>query len=566
MIGLLAERPILLTGDIGTGKTFVIEQLANIIGAKLKVIQFNSETTSSDILGRLELTIDEKKINDLKKSLKEFKDKLIQSKYAKITELIVVSEYLDIAKIQEYFNKDENFLNIPDDLQKEYNIILKQLESLIGIKKTHFTFNLSVLIKAMKEGDWILLDDINFAPQEIEGLMSLLEEEPTLMIYENDPVLFFTKDKTKIKNKETDFEIHPNFRLFITSSKDSNISSAIKSRCLCIKIKPFKEPKDYAELISNSLINTGIVDKNIIEIAINVGYAFYKLKENEEQSNYILKNYILSSVNLVNLSKLIASQQPIDDKKLAQIIEFSIFSAYKDNEKTKYINFFKELLKEKKDIEIIPIRNVKRSHEYYLSMCEINIISFYYNKHKEDVNILDKINDKITNIFKYKTKLIDSKIKKDIKEDLIIKEIPRKFLLEKLELFTLHEIDEYRNDIEEVIKIFQEFLKEKDILYQYFYFLIYLKEILDKLKIINEEKLNGIKIKDMKSNEHYFIQYDIQKNKAIDYSSILYWFRNMINYFEDIIPKKIPILDSLLPSSAPLNLLRKRCSPVRKYM
>ena len=61
MIGLLAERPILLTGDIGTGKTFVIEQLANIIGAKLKVIQFNSETTSSDILGRLELTIDEKK-------------------------------------------------------------------------------------------------------------------------------------------------------------------------------------------------------------------------------------------------------------------------------------------------------------------------------------------------------------------------------------------------------------------------------------------------------------------------------------------------------------------------
>ena len=108
MIGLLAERPILLTGDIGTGKTFVIEQLANIIGAKLKVIQFNSETTSSDILGRLELTIDEKKINDLKKSIKDFRDKLINSKYPKITDL-------DIAKMQEYFNKGDNFLNIPDN-------------------------------------------------------------------------------------------------------------------------------------------------------------------------------------------------------------------------------------------------------------------------------------------------------------------------------------------------------------------------------------------------------------------------------------------------------------------
>ena len=155
----------------------------------------------------------------------------------------------------------------------------EQLSNLRGLQKTHFNFNLSVLIKAMKDGDWILLDDINFAPQEIEGLMSLLEEEPTLMIYENDPVLFFTKDKNKIKNKETDFLIHPNFRLFITSSIDTNISSAIKSRCLCIKIKPFKEPKDYAELISNSLINTGIAHNNIIDISKKIGYAFYGLKK-----------------------------------------------------------------------------------------------------------------------------------------------------------------------------------------------------------------------------------------------------------------------------------------------
>jgi midasin (ATPase involved in ribosome maturation) len=50
MIGLLAERPILLTGEIGTGKTFIFEQLANIIGAKLSAIHFNSETTSLDIM------------------------------------------------------------------------------------------------------------------------------------------------------------------------------------------------------------------------------------------------------------------------------------------------------------------------------------------------------------------------------------------------------------------------------------------------------------------------------------------------------------------------------------
>ena len=66
---------------------------------------------------------------------------------------------------------------------------------------------------------------------------------------------------------------------------------------------------------------------------------------------------------------------------------------------------------------------------------------------------------------------------------------------------------------------------------------------MDTLKIINEEKLNGIKLKDMKSNENYFIQYDMPTDKAIDYGNKLYWFRNMINYFEDIIPKKICIID-----------------------
>lgn len=311
MIGLLAERPILLTGDIGTGKTFVIEQLANLIGVKLKVIQFNSETTSLDIIGRLELSVDKNKINELKKSLNRYKNKLIQSKYPKITKFIKVSEFLDIDGIYEFLKKEEYFINISDNLKIETEKMKEQLSNLRGLQKTHFNFNLSVLIKAMKDGDWILLDDINFAPQEIEGLMSLLEEEPTLMIYENDPVLFFTKDKNKVKNKETDFLIHPNFRLFITSSTDTNISSAIKSRCLCIKIKPFKEPKDYAELICNCLMNSGIGDNHIIEISKKVGYAFNVLKEKEEKSNYILKNYIFSSVNLSYLSKLIISQQPV---------------------------------------------------------------------------------------------------------------------------------------------------------------------------------------------------------------------------------------------------------------
>ena len=504
MIGLLAEKPILLIGENGTGKTFIIEKLSEIIGAKLKVIQFNSETTSLDIVGRLELTVDIKKINDLKKSLKEFMDNLIVKKYKNITEFINKIEKLDIPQIK-YFLED-NEINIPEELKEKSKKIIKQLDSLDGIKKTNFNFSLSVLIKAMREGDWILLDDINFAPQEIEGLMSLLEEEPTLTIYENDPVLFFTKDKSKIKNEKTDFEIHPNFRLFITSSNDMNISSAIKSRCLCIKIRPFKEAKDYAELISNTLINTGIDENNIIEISKKIGNAFYNLKENENPSNYILKNYKLSSVNLVNLSKIIISKQPINEEKLSQIIEFSIFSSFKKDNKIENINSFKDSLKEDIKFEITPISNIKRSHEYYLKICEINIISYYYSLHDNEENILELINNKIEGDFSYESKLKDNLIRKNITIDSIIKEISSEFLLNKIELFTLPEIKEYIKDIEEVIIVLQKFFEEKDELYQYFYFLIYLKEILNNFyEIFNIEKhylkISGIKINKMINNK-----------------------------------------------------------------
>ena len=384
------------------------------------------------------------------------------------------------------------------------------------------------------------IDDINYAPQEIEELMSLLEEDPSLVIYENDPVLFFTKNKTKIRNKEKNFEIieiHPNFRLFITSSSDVHISSAIKSRCVCIKIKPFKKPKEYAELISNSLINTGIADNNIIDISKKIGYAFYKLKEKEEQSKYLLKNYILTSVNFVNLSKIYISNQPINSENLSKIIEFSIFSTFKETEKNESIEYFRDFLKEDTQIEINPIRNVKRSHEYYLSMYEINIISYYYVNHKEDVNIIDTINNKIQKKLNIKSKFKENRIKKDIKVEIITQEIPRKYLLEKIELFALPEINEYKNEIYEVIQILQEFIEEKDSIYEYFYFLIYLKDILDKLTIINEEKLFGIRINKMESDINFFNQYGI-KEQASFYANTLFWFRNMINSLKIIFLKK----------------------------
>ena len=545
MIGLLAERPILLSGDIGTGKTFIVEQLANLIGVNLKVIQFNSETTSLDIIGKLELTINKNKIKSLNEEIKKFTKILIKAKYKKITEFLVESELLDISKIREFLEKEEEnfFKEENNNIFNEFIDLKKQIKDLSGFKKTYFNFQLSALVRAMKDGDWVLLDDINFAPQEIEGLMSLLEEEPILKIYENDPALFYTKDKTKIKNKDTDFLIHPNFRLIMTTSKETNVSLAIKSRCLCIQIEPFKEPKDYGELIANNLKYSDVADKNIIDIAQQIGYSFYKLKEGEIPSYYILKNYILSSVNLVNLSKLIVFSQPIDDKKLAQIIKFCIFSAFKEGENKKsIIESFKKNLENEINFEITPLRNIKRSHEFYLKQCELNIFSYYYLLNKEGNDAIKIINEKIKKInssAEIKLKLLN----KDIQKNEILKETKINNLLDNLDSFTLPEIKEYINDIDEVINILKEFLEEKDELHQYFYFIYYLRKFLNDLSVIDHDKLNGIKLKKFECNKKFFLNYNIDENLSNKYAKILIRFKNMICFFKEIIPEKICILE-----------------------
>ena len=76
LIGLLSQKTILLSGDIGSGKTFIIESLAEIVGIKLNVIQFNTEMTSSDLIGRLEMCVDSKTNGKIKKFIVKLKKNL----------------------------------------------------------------------------------------------------------------------------------------------------------------------------------------------------------------------------------------------------------------------------------------------------------------------------------------------------------------------------------------------------------------------------------------------------------------------------------------------------------
>ena len=532
IIGILSKKAILLSGEIGSGKTFIIESLAEIVGIKLNVIQFNTETSSSDIIGRLEMNVDSETTQKLKDLLIQLKEQLIKEKWEKITEYLILikDDSFDSFKIINFL--EINLNNIPKDLKNLSEKCINELKDFSNKACTSFEFKKSLLIKAIEDGEWILFDDVQFAPHEIERLMSLLEENPTLTIYENTSHDIYSK-----KN------INENFRLFIITSDDSVISYAIKSRCLCVRIQSFNKPEHYAELISGCLSNSNIRESLIIDIAKYVGNAFYNLKIEEKQSNYILKNYLLTSVNLVNIIKILISSGNINGKNLSESIKFAIFSMFKDdNISENFINYLQLTPK----FNIYPITTIKKHYEYYLGIFELKIISYVYekrlNNNNNETNIIEQINNELNTITIRNTKI--EKIQKEDKNKIIdfIKS-KRMYLYENIELFSLMEINEYQLNINEVLEILEKFINKDDEMFGIFYYLKYLSWIFSELLEIKIEKIYGIKIKTMTHNKEFFNNYEVDENKSFDYANKLFFFRNFLSGFHFLIPEYIPLID-----------------------
>ena len=541
LIGLLSKKPILLSGNIGCGKSYIIEKLSEYVGIPLNIIHFTSETTSEDLIGRLELSLNKEAINYFKDKFNILNKELINKEYEKICELIIKEENYD-SNLLEFLEKEKG--NIPNE--NLVNEIIEKLKKYNGFEKLTFKFQESILLKSMEKGEWILLEDIHYAKDEIERLMSLLEENPTLTVYEKFPISFYYREEPNkeknnynlISDNTNSIKIHDNFRIIITTTNENNISSAIRSRCLSVKIKPFTEKKDYSLITLNCLSNTNNMhDKNILELSEKIGNAYGVIKESEKKNNYILKNYIISPTNLVSFAKLTSANIKLEENDLSNFIKLAFFSGFKQKKKRDNIQIFVKALSENIPYKLKIDKSIKQNHEFYLSQCERNIISYYWNKRNkqsyENNIVMEEINKKLNELMKkinkysYPQNIKKENLIKDFELNEILKnnETIRNNLLKNIQDFTLQEIKGYEYDLNQVIAIIEEFLNPLDKLYQSYYFIKCLQTYINILiSQVKEEEYMSSKICDLNSK------------------NIKYWFINIIKGFEKLVPKNIDVL------------------------
>ncbi|XP_017784384.1 PREDICTED: midasin [Nicrophorus vespilloides] len=230
------REPVLLVGETGTGKTSAVQYLAHTVGQKLLVINMNQQSDSADLLGGYKPVDFKFIIAPVKKQFeavfkgyfnadanRKFLQNLNYCYNEKLwSHLITLMKKSYEAAMNRLVKNDVGQKRVRSEssekeikYMKQWTEVGSKLEK-IEVQLKHktalaFAFIEGTLVKAVTNGYWVLLDEINLANAEtLECLSGLLEgAEGSLNLLENG-------EKKPIKR-------HPNFTLFACMNPSTDV-------------------------------------------------------------------------------------------------------------------------------------------------------------------------------------------------------------------------------------------------------------------------------------------------------------------------------------------------------
>lgn len=289
-----SRRAVLLEGDTCSGNTALVKELSRLCKRRLVVVSLTRDTETSDLIGQwLPSTPQSQEANKLDSCIRELKEASSLLLVYIIPCLSVEDSDPDMSALKDIV-REAFVMPIPtpqgtldvsprtamDALarmeeatsacaQPGVEIVLPFLrlactqaamrlrrarerfeksqpqEDFRGVRasveqedtKVCFEFVESPLVSAVRQGAWVLLDNINSAPSEVvERLNSLLEDEPTLNLIEVGSGEELTRDNGGV---------HPELRIFARANTrrigSNKMSSALVNRLLRLWLPPLDD-------------------------------------------------------------------------------------------------------------------------------------------------------------------------------------------------------------------------------------------------------------------------------------------------------------------------------------
>ena len=261
-VAVEGTEPVLLVGETGTGKTTVVQQLAKMVNKNLTVINVSQQTESGDLLGGykpVNLKTIAIRVQETFESLfaATFSLKKNEKFYTMLHRCFNKSQWKNVARLWEEACKMSRTIlkdsepaaggnsddKVPSRKKKkrkldpaerqdlverwsQFEKTVENFKSRSAVIENSFVFDFveGSLVKAVRNGDWLLLDEINLASADtLESISDLLSEKSSRSILLSE------------KGDVEPVHAHPEFRIFACMNPATDVGkrdlpSSIRSR------------------------------------------------------------------------------------------------------------------------------------------------------------------------------------------------------------------------------------------------------------------------------------------------------------------------------------------------
>ena len=256
--------PILLVGSPESGKQDLIRHLASLVGADLAELPLNADIDTIDIIGGYDQANMQRDIlilkNELRKALEVqvSREMLLSTDSSFTTLLLEVIEQIatsDLQKIHGLLIRLQEISSISD-----FAALAKGCERILNLasqgSKPRFEWVDGTLIRALQNGQWLILEDANLCSSSVlDRLNSLLEPNGVLNVNEHR----FPDGTSKV------IRPHGDFRLFLTMDPcHGELSRSMRNRCVEIHVSqsPAKTRPEFTTSLYESSLSRFICFQN----------------------------------------------------------------------------------------------------------------------------------------------------------------------------------------------------------------------------------------------------------------------------------------------------------------
>ncbi|KAG0168625.1 AAA ATPase midasin [Apophysomyces sp. BC1034] len=273
-------EPALLVGETGTGKTTVVQHLADMMHQNLIVVNLSQQSDSSDLLGGFKPVDGKVLAIPLKEEFERLFERTFSvKKNAKFLEMVrktfIHQKWINFVALlkRSVEMSQQKFEGEQDDKSKKSStpqlrtawksfakrLIEFEVQQAQSQNKFVFNFMEGSLVKAVRQGDWILLDEINLATTEtLECLSGLLQDaQGSLLLTERGDV--------------EPVQRHPNFRLFACMNPATDVGKrdlppGLRNRFTEFYVHPpDSRYEDLLQIVKRYLVNVSTGDDRACE-------------------------------------------------------------------------------------------------------------------------------------------------------------------------------------------------------------------------------------------------------------------------------------------------------------